>query len=339
MLRLPWHAAVFDQLVGNVAALGHALLIHGPRGIGKLTFATSLAQALLCETPARSGAACATCSACGWFAAGNHPDYRCLEPAAQSERPDEGESEGTGKRDSRDIKVSDVRALEDFVAISSHRGGRKVILMHPAEALNANAANALLKSLEEPPPGNYFLLVAHRPSSLPATVRSRCRQLPLARPTLDAAMEWLRSEGVADPSLALAHTGNAPLLARELSSADYWRQRGALLQGLADEDFDALTTAERIRDYEPEEVIRWLQRWTFDVLLEHTTGGIRYNPDYAGRIKQLASVVDPLAVLRCHRELVRLQRIVQHPLNPRLFLEMLLLDYQRAVAPAADGAA
>ena len=335
MHYLPWHKTLFEQLIGNTDAMGHALLIHGPRGVGKLAFATALAQALLCETPMQSGIACGTCSACRWLAAGNHPDFRCIEPANLVERTEQGEAEGTEKRNSRQITVDEVRTLTQFIGISSHRGGAKVILLHPAEALNVNAANALLKSLEEPPPGNYFLLVAHRPSSLPATVRSRCRQVPLARPTLEVAAEWLRGEGIADPSLALAHTGNAPLLARELAQADYWQQRDTLLQNIASAEFDALATAERVRDYKPDEVVGWLQKWTFDVLLQRAAGSIRYNPDFAEPIKLLASAVDPLALLRCHRDLIRLQRVVQHPLNPRLLLEMLLLDYQRAIAPAA----
>jgi DNA polymerase-3 subunit delta' len=159
---------------------------------------------------------------------------------------------------------------------------------------------------------------------------------------MDAALGWLSSEGVAEPALALAHTGNAPLLARELSQADYWQQRDALLKDIADGDFDALATAERIRDYRPEEVVGWLQKWTFDVLLQRAAGHIRYNPDYAEKIKVLASAIDLLALLRCHREFIRMQRFVQHSLNSRLFLEAILLEYHRAITtppPAAKGVA
>jgi DNA polymerase-3 subunit delta' len=147
---------------------------------------------------------------------------------------------------------------------------------------------------------------------------------------------------VDEPETALAHAGYAPLLARELVQADYWQQRGALLASLSEPDFDALATAERIRDYGVTTVLACLQKWTFDLLLRRCAGGIRYNPDFAAPIQALAAIVDTtLPLLRYHGELVRLQRVAQHPLNARLLFEMLLTDYQRAVAPAraAAGAA
>ena len=336
MSYLPWHRSEFERLLAGRAALGHALLIHGPRGIGKLAFATALAQALLCEGSGRTSEACEVCPACVWFAAGNHPDIRRVEPESLAAQPS-GEEQPAEKDSSDQITVDQIRALADFVGASSHRGGAKVILVHPAEALNLNAANALLKSLEEPPAGTIFLLVAHRPSYLPATVRSRCRQVCLARPDADAAAAWLKAQGIADPALALAHTGNAPLLARELAQADYWQLRNDLFTSLADPGFDALATAERVRDYDVEEVVGWLQKWSFDILLQDGVDSIRYNPDFSRPIASLASGIDTLALLRYHRDLIRLQRVVEHPLNARLLFERLLIDYQRAVAPAAPG--
>lgn len=336
MSFLPWHQSSFEALLSGRAALGHALLIHGPRGIGKLAFATALAQALLCEGSGRSAGACGACPACGWFGAGNHPDLRRVEPESLTAVKSSGEEPVADKGSSDQITVDQIRALADFIGASSYRGGAKVILVHPAEALNLNAANALLKSLEEPPAGTIFLLVAHRPSYLPATVRSRCRQVCLARPEPGAAAAWLNTQGITDPALALAHTGNAPLLARELAKADYWQRRHDLLTTLADLDgFNALATAEPVRDYEVEEVVGWLQKWTFDVVLQHYVGSIRYNPDFSRPIAALASGIDALALLRYHRDLIRLQRVVEHPLNARLLFEQLLIDYQRAMTPAA----
>jgi DNA polymerase-3 subunit delta' len=85
-------------------------------------------------------------------------------------------------------------------------------------------------------------------------------------------------------------------------------------------------------------VVGWLQKWTFDVLLQRAAGCVRYNPDFAAAIRQLASRIETVKVLQCHRALVRLQRVVQHPLNPRLLLEALLLDYQDAIAPSPRAA-
>jgi len=329
-----WNHPAFYQLVRRRETVGHALLIHGPRGIGKLAFAMGVAQAFLCER-AEDGAPCGNCPACGWFNAGNHPDFRYLEPERLARARGEAEegNEKEGEKGSSRIVVAQVRGLSDFIGVTSHRGGDKVIVIHPAEALNMEAANALLKSLEEPPPGTRFLLVSHRPGYLPATVRSRCRQVPLGRPDPAKAVEWLRRQGIADPALALAHTGNAPLLARELAQAEFWQQRMALLKSIGSPDFDVLATAESIRDYEAEAVVGWLQKWTFDLLLQRSVRQVRYNPDFAAALQSLAGAVDTLALLRYHRQLVRLQRFVQHPLNARLLYEQLLFDYQDAIAP------
>ena len=321
----PWHKTELERLIGGKGRLPHALLMHGRQWIGKLLFARALAQSLLCENPATSGVACGRCAACGWFDSGHHPDFRLIEPGSLTERAED--EQVAEKKASLQIIIEQIRELPDFIHISSHRGGAKVILIHPAEALNISAANALLKSLEEPPAGAYFLLVAHRVHYLLPTIRSRCQPVGLAGPEPDAAIEWLRAQGVADPVLALAHTGNSPLLAQQLAGQDYWQQRDFLLQRIAERTFDPLLVAEQIRDYPVQHVVNWLQKWTFDLVFQKTLGKIRYNPDYATQITALSARIEPLSALRLHREFVRLQRAINHPLNPRLFLEQLLLDY------------
>lgn len=322
---LPWHKIELERLIGDKGRLPHALLMHGRQGIGKLLFARALAQSLLCENPASSGLACGRCAACGWFDSANHPDFRLIEPASLTE-PTEDE-DGREKKASLQIIIEQIRELADFINISSHRGGPKVVLIHPAEALNPHAANALLKSLEEPPAGVHFLMVAHRAHYLLPTIKSRCQLVALAGPEPGPAIEWLRAQGVPDPALALAQTGNSPLLAQQLAGQDYWQQRDFLLQRIAERTFDPLLVAEQIRDYPVQHVVNWLQKWTFDLIFQKSLGRVRYNPDYATQITALSARVEPLSALRLHRETVRLQRVINHPLNPRLFLEQLLLDY------------
>lgn len=326
---LPWHQADLERLMGDKGRLPHALLIHGREGIGKLLFARDMAQSLLCEKRLSSGVACGQCNACGWFNSAHHPDFRLVEPASLTERAQE--EEGKENKASLQIVIEQIREVTDFIHVSSHRGGAKVILIHPAEALNSNAANALLKSLEEPPAGTYFLLVAHRVTYLPPTIKSRCQWVPLAGPEPDAAIEWLRAQGVANPALALAQTGNSPLLAQQLAVQDYWQQRDFLLQRIAERTFNPLLAAEQIREFPVKLVVNWLQKWTFDLILQKSLGKVRYNPDYATQIAALASWIELLDALHLHRETVMLQRVVDHPLNPRLFLERLLLDYSGLV--------
>ena len=329
----PWHKAAFDQLVAAKAALPHALLLKGARGIGKLAFARALAKALLCESPAAGGAACGACSACLWFEQGSHPDYRQIEPASEAE----GDADDTEKK-SASIAVDQIRILPDFINMSSHRGGAKAVVIHPAEALNVNAANALLKSLEEPPPRTYFLVVTHRPHQLLPTIKSRCQQIALPVPDRKTAGAWLAEQGLSDTDLALAHVGDAPLLAAELNGTEYWGARAAFLRQLTAPDFDVLSAADAIRDCPLPYAIVWLQKWSYDIAHHRVLGRVRYNPDHEATIARIAAEASELAVLRFHREMTRTQRIANHPLNPRLFLEQLLFAYRDLVQPPAKAA-
>lgn len=331
---LPWHEPELRHALEHRSRVPHAILLHGREGIGKLRFARALAQSLLCESP-RDELACGICSACGWFGSGNHPDFRLVEPAALTEADDEGE--GAAKSSAR-ILIEQIRDLTDFINVSSHRGGAKVALIHPAEALNVNAANALLKNLEEPPPGTHFVLVAHRVQFLLPTIRSRCRHLAPGVPAPEMAAKWLREQGVRDPELALAHTGGAPLLAHSLDGHDYWQRREVLLEQIAVRRFDPLAAADQLYDQPLREILASLQKWTFDLVLHKCLGRVRYNPDRSQALATLAAHADALKVLRFHRELLKLQRVIDHPLNPRLLLEQLLLDYAAAVGAAGHAA-
>ncbi|MGQ0545643.1 MAG: DNA polymerase III subunit delta' [Betaproteobacteria bacterium] len=218
----PWNQPILDAMRRSLERLPHALLVHGARGIGKLALAERIAQMLLCEHPQEAKRPCDACDACRWFRAGNHPDFRRLEPEALMPEPEEGaEEEGAprrAKQPSLVIKVEQVRALSDFLYIGSHRGKRRVALVHPAEDMNPNAANALLKGLEEPPPAAVFVLVSHRPARLLPTVRSRCIPVPVPVPARDVARAWLAEQGVDDADRWLAYTGGAPLRALDYAA-------------------------------------------------------------------------------------------------------------------------
>ena len=320
----PWHSRAFEALLTRRDRLPHALLLRGREGIGKLAFADALARALLCESPQVGGRACGKCVACAWMEQGSHPDFRRLTP--ESVTPPVEAEEGSGKKPSEQIQIGQVREIGDFIVMTSHRGGAKVVLIHPAETLNVHAANALLKSLEEPPPRTYFLLVAHRWHQLLPTIRSRCEQVVLAAPSHAEARDWLGGQKLRDADLALAQAGGAPLLALKFDE-DYWRQREALLTAITSPGFDSLSTAEQVRETAPALVVSWLQKWAFDLVSHKMTGRVRYNPDLSDAVAAAAARLDLIEALRFQRHMVRLQRIVSHPLNTRLFLEQLLLSY------------
>jgi DNA polymerase-3 subunit delta' len=325
-MAFPWHQVELSALLAEAGRLPHALLIRGPQGIGKLAFAEALSQALLCEQPTPAGTACGRCTACNWVEQGSHPDLCRIEPEALAKPLDTGE--GTEKKDkpSTQISVDQVRSIADFINLTSHQGGMKVVLIHPAEALNLAASNALLKGLEEPPPSTCFVLVTHRWHQLLPTVISRCRQVPLAPPAPETARAWLREQGIADPELALAHAGGAPLLAAGFDE-QYWSLRNGFLKALGSKDINALALAEQIDDAAPALVVGWLQKWAHDIASRNAGGPVGYNPDFAGAVEAVAARVEPVQATRFLRRMVRLQRVATHPLNARLFFEEILLSY------------
>jgi len=323
-MSLPWHRSDLERILAEGAALPHALLIRGPAGIGKLAFAQALAKALVCEQREPGGMACGQCSACEWTEQRSHPDVRAVEPEMLAE-PVEDDA-GEKKKGSAQIGVEQVRALAEFVNLSSHRGRAKVIVVHPAEALNPNAANALLKSLEEPPPATYFLLVSHRWHQLLPTIKSRCRQVLLALPDRDSARAWLEEQGISNPEVALAQAGGAPLSAAGWGP-EYWEQRAVFVGAIAAADFDPLRSAEQLRDFAVPDAVLWLQQWSYDMALSASVGRTRFNPDFAEAVARAARRAGALETLRFHRRMLGWQRVIHHPLNPRLFLEQLLLSY------------
>ena len=210
----PWLQGLWDEL--PCAAFPHAVLIYGQAGIGKYDFAIRLAQALLCECAEPNvSKPCQQCEACRWFATGNHPDFMVLVPEIQRKylpqaaleggqadapvrtaktRDDEADAEVADKKEKRFIAIAEARNVIGSLGLGSHRGGNRVILVSPLEQLKPDAANTLLKSLEEPPPQTIFILVTARLDRVLPTVRSRCRLLQAPKPERAIGLSWLQNK-------------------------------------------------------------------------------------------------------------------------------------------------
>src|SRR5690554_4159951 len=200
---LPWQRDMASEWLEHRERFSHAWLIHSMPGIGKQHFALASAASLLCETPIK-GLACTTCQACQWLLAGNHPDIRRIRPDAVALEegaeysPSTTSTAAAKKAPSREIRIDQLRELNSWFNTATHRGGWRVAVLYPADALNVISANALLKVLEEPPPHTVFLLVADAPDRLLPTLVSRCRRLPLPAPGHDQALQWLGEQGVSN---------------------------------------------------------------------------------------------------------------------------------------------
>ncbi len=323
-----WHAEAWQLARAAIARGAHALLIAGARGLGKHELALALARSQLCQAPAADGMACGVCESCHWFAAGTHPDLTRIEPPA-SEEGEERAGAGGGRL--KQIGVNQVRELGEHLWLSAHRNAGKVVIVNGAESLNTAAANALLKSLEEPPPGLVFLLVADRPAMLLPTVRSRCQLIAVRLADATAALAWLAAQGIADAKLHLALAGGAPMEALAIAHDPTWTRRRDFLAALAADTADPLRIAELYANVMPALLLSWLQKWTFDLFLARLSGRIRYHLDLEDAILRLAPRLDPVALSRLNRRLLANQRHVNHTLNARLFLEQLLIGYRRAI--------
>jgi len=331
----PWNRTLWEQLPA-FELLPRVLLLAGPDGVGKGAFALALANALLCQSTTGRREACGACQACRLLETGNHPDFRMLEPAAGDDEDDPTSDEAPARSKagtpSRWIKVDAVRALSDFLAFSAHLGGRKLVLVRRADRLHPAAANALLKTLEEPPPATHFLLVSGHAARLPATLRSRCVQWLFGLPAPDTATAWLREQGAQHPELGLAQAGFAPLAALALDTPAYWSARSALIEeALAKQVPDPVGIVDRLGADQLPLLVGSLQRWCYDLLAVKAGGPVRYNPDCAQILHRLAPRLDNAPLLRFSRELQEVARWIEHPLNARLVAERCLIGYKNAI--------
>jgi len=218
--RLPWHHNLWSQLEASIEQerFAHAYLLQGPVDVGKAHFANNLAKSLLCDQP--SLVACGHCKSCHLFEAATHPDYRQLASEA-------------GKA----IGVDVIRDTSTFFSLTRQYGRYHIAVISNAERMTTAAANALLKTLEEPPAGALLLLISEQASLLPVTVRSRCQSLRFTVPARNTALSWLSSQGIepdqAERTLDLAR--GAPLKAVVLNKENnYENQRTTIIEGVRD---------------------------------------------------------------------------------------------------------
>ena len=192
----PWHGAAFNTIVSQVDRLPPGLLLVGGRGAGKLRFANHLARSLLCT---REPQGCGTCAQCVQFMLGHHPDFHVLTTRrtldTHGDSPIKGGERylaGTGRAVSgRTITVDQIRSLTGALGLTAHGPGSKVVLLMTADDMNSNAANALLKALEEPADNTFFLMACREPTQIAATIRSRCMVVPLGAPPASVVRKHL----------------------------------------------------------------------------------------------------------------------------------------------------
>ncbi len=318
---LPWQQAPWADLQArkSLSRLPHALLVCGIKGIGKRQFADVFTQALLCTRPGAEGQACQACDACYWFRAGTHPDYRLLAPAEKG----------------RAIRVDQIRELNDYFALKSHHGGYKIAVIEPADSMNSAAANALLKTLEEPAPYTLLLLITHRPSRLPATVRSRCQRLTLTPPPAQQAVPWLSERldvAADDATLLLTLAGGAPLRALGLAQRDVRGHRTALLEELEriqQGQSDPVTCAAAWVERGAAISLEWLYDYIIDMIrLQSVPQPPRIrNPDMRDRLQRIATRTGLVTLYQHLDGALDGLRLLSTQVNSQILIEQVLIGW------------
>jgi DNA polymerase-3 subunit delta' len=320
----PWLEPVRDRVVTVLkqGRLPHALLLTGQPGTGKTAFSNYLAQLLLCQKPTAAHTPCGACSGCIQFASGSHPDYFHVTYAVD---------EKTGKV-SKEIKVDQVRALAGKLVLSSHHGGYQVAVLDPAEAMNKNAANSLLKTLEEPSDNTVLVLVSACPARLPATVRSRCQQLKIEVPERQLALDWLQEQGCESAKTCLQLAHGAPLGALRLAQSgtvDTRQEYFNALVGILEKRVSPLTVAQGWSKDEEMQGIRWMREWLMDLIRIRMTGetGQARSADLRDGLSTLANRLDCRVVFELLERINRILRLTAGSLNRQLLTEDILLAW------------
>lgn len=327
----------------------HGLLIVGQSGIGKREFGLALSKFLLCEKYTEiieesAEQPCGNCQNCRLFDAGTHPDFHVLISEHESlegrmpllhkysDRYQDVKERDKRSKPSRVISVEQVRSLIDRFSGHAHISKSRVGLILPAECMNINAANALLKLLEEPPPNSVLILVTPDPGQLPATIRSRCLVKTLPTPEKPDAICWIESNTqVQDSDIALTLANGGPLEVRNLSESGFLDQYENCLQGFAGimlRNVNPVELAAQLNKLDFEQLLLWMQRFVTELIkLSTTTSPPYWGDSVRFNIKNLS--VERLYGL--YDRIGHYRRITREPVNEQLAIEDLVLAFQRVV--------
>jgi len=322
----PW---IDQQLRGLLAQRGHAWLLAGPSGLGQIDLALALVRAWLCEQPSEQGA-CSSCASCHAIDVRAHADLCVLMPESQllalgwplSEKA-QSDIDAKKRKVSQEIRVDAMRDAVEFAQRTSARGRGKAVLVFPAERMNVYTANALLKTLEEPPGDVKFVLASEAEHLLLPTIRSRCLRHTMIWPEAEAALHWLQTQGIAlaQARVLLRAAGGRPAEALQMAPiADLWARIPKAVQG---------GDAAIFKDWTPAQCVDALHKLCHDVLALKSSAEPRFfdvsNLPRSGSWESLTT---------WEKSLRNIRRNVEHPFNAGLLQEALVSQAQIALNSA-----
>jgi DNA polymerase-3 subunit delta' len=323
-MTYPWQNLQWQQITQQRQQnrLAHALLFQGPAGTGKKHFARALAQALLCQQPDESGAACGQCEPCKLINAGTHPDLRLLKPTPPAT--------STSSNPVLSIKIDALREMYRALSETSQFGGYRVAVIEDADKMPVQAANSLLKTLEEPGRDTLLMLVSSHPHHLPVTIRSRCQSIRFQVPQRAVALEWLKARGISNAQTALNLAHGAPLLARDYIE-QHAEERELLVKALnaGTRDESSLQYAQKLAQMPKDTLLVWMLDWVCDLgrLLTCGSDAELVNEDQRELLQARASSADKGRVFGLHDQICELIKARGIALNLQLLWENLLISW------------
>lgn len=317
---LPWQESQWQKLKAafDLDRMPHAILLSGVSGLGKNWFARFIATYILCSDK-KGDEPCLNCHSCRLLNADSHPDFKYIEP------------ESPGKS----ILVDQIRNITSFFTMSSQLSGYKAAIISPADKMNRNASNSLLKTLEEPSSRSVIILVTDNPSSLPATIRSRCQVIDFKIPEKQSAIEWLKKEypenGEDSIELSLRLASGRPFIAEEYFNEEYTQNRKEnfnLFCQIVSKRASPIQVAEKWSKADIHQVAKWIASWVSDMILLKQAGAEARisNIDLIDQLKQISSGMELKKAYKFLDKVNEVPRLVDRQINSQLLIEDLLLS-------------
>ena len=320
-IPLPWQTVQWQKSVDSFEAglMPHAQILCGASGLGKREYAAALTGYLFCSSR-KNSLGCGECRNCRLILAEVHPDFLRVRP----EKPGSA------------IKVDEIRGLNNFVNRTAESGIAKVVLIEDADRMNRNAANALLKSLEEPPANTFFMLVSSREMKLPVTVRSRCQRINFSVPERGITVEWLQRQNSNSESceLPILLASGAPLAAQKLMSGEYkhkYTQLFLSLDLLATGRSSPTVEARSLGDLELTDLLSWVSSWVGNVVRAHSISSLEQAETGCNGLDKQVDGMSVTALISFNDLVQQAYKdaVAASNINKQLILENLLMSWQR----------
>lgn len=339
----PWQIKDWNNLYKLNSKLPNSILFYGSHGIGKLHFAQYFVKWILCESQKKDLKPCNVCTACYYITLGQHPDYRIIFPEGMenqiglsiiksiSSNKDKLKKNTIISR--KEIKINQIYSLIDFTNTTSHRDKIKIIIIYLPELINNIAANALLKTLEEPNKNLIFLLISSNLDKVLPTILSRCYRFPLTRPTNNLAIQWLSKKNINNhnPLELLSYSNGSPLIAYNfIQTKEYIICNWMLSQLTNLQHFNVIICVEKLEKISISSILEWIQKWIYDLFMQKIVGKSLYFPKFSEIAKEFSQNMNLNFLIHFQKKVTLYKSLTElYSLNKKLILEDLFFCYKK----------